>query len=100
MDGYKTYEGPRGGPESWREAFRARMSLDEAREAIGDDSPEGILGVVVGSTWDVIRKAYRAVAFACHPDRCASNGMTAAEATEKFKRVQAAYTVLEERYGR
>jgi DnaJ-domain-containing protein 1 len=100
MDGYKTYEGPRGDPESWREAFRVRMSLDEAREAIGDDSPEGILGVAVGATWSEIKKAYKIAALACHPDRAATNGMTVAVATEKFKRVQAAYTVLEERYGR
>lgn len=100
MDGYKTYSGPRGDAGSWRQAFSDRMGIAEARERVGRDTPESILGLHVGATWDEVRRTYRKMAMECHPDRAKQNDMPAEMATEKFKRVQAAYTVLEERFGR
>lgn len=100
MDGYKTHSGPRGNESSWRAAFSDRMGLDEAKERIGKETPESILGLREGASWADVRRAYKAAAFACHPDRAAANGMTEAVATAKFKKVQAAYTVLEDREER
>ena len=97
---YKTYEGDRGTPDQWRAAFHATMGADEAKAHVGTDTPEHILGVSVGSVWSAIVSAYRAGVLATHPDRCAFHKLTVADATEKFKRVLAAYTVLKARYGR
>ena len=100
MDGYKTYEGPRGNPKSWRAAFFARMGIGEAKERVGQDSPYEILGVSSSATWAEIKSAYRQRSMACHLDRAVQNGMTVEAATEAFKRVVAAYTVLEDKYGK
>ena len=97
---YKTYEGEPGSPEQWRAAFHATMGAEEARTRVGNDTPEGILGVGIGAAWAVIVKAYRACVMATHPDRCAIHGLSVAEATEKFKRVIGAFTLLKLRYGR
>lgn len=97
---YKTYDGPRGNPDSWRQAFTERMGLPEARTRVGKETPESILGVRAGASWSEIRSAYRAAALASHPDRAAMNGMGIEEATERFKKVVAAYTVLEDREKR
>lgn len=100
LDGYRTSTSPRGSAATWRAALAARMGLDEAREVLGDDSPEGVLGVAPGASWAEVKSAYRAAALACHPDRAVLNGMSVEAATARFKRVQAAYTVLEERRTR
>lgn len=52
-----------------------------------------ILGLDSLATWDEIKAAYRALAMKYHPDRNPNNA--AAEA--KFKEIQTAYEVLEER---
>lgn len=97
---YKTYSGPRGNPDDWRQAFTDRMGLPEAKRRVGKETPESILGVRVGASWSEIRSAYKAAALKNHPDRATMNGMTVEEATEKFKKVVAAYTVLEDRERR
>lgn len=97
---YKTYDGKAGTPREWRAAFNATMGTDEARTHVGNDAPEGILGIVAGAAWSVVVSAYRACALACHPDRCMVHGLTPEVATARFKRVTAAYTLLKARYGR
>jgi len=99
LDGYKSYDTTQGYGSSrqWRAAFSDRMGIGEARERVGTGSPEEILGVARGSTWSVVRAAYKKLAFECHPDRALQNGLTVEEATERFKRVVAAYTILEAR---
>jgi curved DNA-binding protein CbpA len=52
-----------------------------------------VLGLDSLSTWDEIKAAYRGLAMKYHPDRNPEN--PAAEA--KFKEIQTAYEVLEER---
>lgn len=52
-----------------------------------------ILGLDSLATMDEIKAAYRALAMKYHPDRNPGN----AEAEEKFKEIQKAYDVLEER---
>lgn len=98
---YQTYDDSHGhgNPREWRRRFTVVMGLDEARGLIGDQSAEAVLGLVAGATRSAIRKAYRVRAFACHPDRCALHGLPVAQATEKFKRLTAALTVLAARRG-
>jgi len=85
----KTYEGEMGSPEQWREAFFARMGIAEARLVVKDESPRGILGVSAScKDWSIIKTAYRKLAMETHPDRGGN--------PEQFKRVQAAYEILEE----
>lgn len=52
-----------------------------------------ILGLDSLATMEEIKAAYRALAMKYHPDRNPGN----AEAEEKFKQIQKAYDVLEER---
>ena len=102
MDGYATYEGARGSAAQWNSCFLARMGFEEAEAIIHgqDDTPRGILGVGPKATWEDIRKAYRAKSFACHPDLCHQHGLTVEAATTAFKKLQAAYTVLEREFGK
>jgi hypothetical protein len=86
---YATNPGPRGNPHTWRNSFHACLGLDAARAAVGNDSPEGILGVPPSSAWNVIRSAYRALAKLHHPDLGGDPNL--------FRRIQAAYEVLEAR---
>jgi curved DNA-binding protein CbpA len=52
-----------------------------------------ILGLDPLATFDEIKTAYRALAMKYHPDRNPGNK----EAEDKFKQIQTAYEVLEER---
>ena len=96
MSGYRTYDtsGGSGSPRQWRAAFNARMGMDEARQRVGRDNPHDILGVSVRATAAEIKSAYRKLARACHPDFCHVHGLSQAVATELFKKLTAAYTVL------
>lgn len=100
LDGYKTYSGPRGNAASWRAAFADRMGIGEAQERVGEDSPYQILGVLETASWAEIKSAFRKRSMECHPDRAAQNDLTVEEATERFKKMVAAYTVLENRHAK
>lgn len=99
---YKTYnpavEGY-GSAHSWRGAFNERMGLDEAKRVI-TDSPWCILGVAQTATWTQIRAAYKQRSRETHPDYAKMNNMTEIEATEAFKQVAAAYSVLAAKFGK
>ena len=77
------------------------MGFEEAEEIIHgqEDTPRGILGVGLKATWEEVKKAYRAKAMLCHPDLCGTHGMTVQAATNAFKKLSAAFTVLEREYG-
>jgi hypothetical protein len=103
LDGYKTYnpevEGY-GDSGQWRQAFHFRMGLDAAREAVGDDKPISVLGVVFESGWTftqkwaAIKSAWRKLVRTYHPDNQETGD------SEKFKKIQGAYEVLEDEYRR
>jgi len=97
MDGYNTYDPARegyGSPRQWRAALTERMGLDEARDTLKDRSPYAILGVARTATGKEIVSAFRRAALACHPDRCAVHGLSPDVATERFKALTAAFTIL------
>lgn len=103
MDNYKTYDAEREGFGSswqWRGAFRAAMGMDEAREVLQDKSPLAVLELSAGATWKEIKRAYRALALKFHPDHCNARGLTEAEATEKMKTINAAFTLLEYQHSK
>jgi hypothetical protein len=90
-----------GSPSDWKRVFAERMGFEEAERIIlgQDDTPRGILGVSLTATWAEIKKAYRALVMKVHPDQCAQTGLSVEDATERFKRVQAAYAVLANQLG-
>ena len=100
MSGYKTYDTSNGFGNSfeWRNAFKYRMGLDEARERVGRLSPRAVLGLLADCMiWDDIRTAYLKLAMAYHPDRAEYNG---GGDEEKFKTVLAAYEILKLEFGK
>jgi hypothetical protein len=70
---------------------------DERRQEAAD-----ILGLAVDSSPDEIKKAYRKQALKFHPDKYSAekhdDGITKAEAEEKFKEIANAYEVLRQEY--
>lgn len=81
-----------GNAQEWHEALYARLGIEEATRVVGADNPLSILGLAAGATWQAVKSAYRKLVFTVHPD----HGGTA----EEFRKVQAAYEVLEDRYER
>jgi DnaJ-domain-containing protein 1 len=92
---YRTYDTSTGfgGPEQWNSAFEQRMGIETAKEVLGDSSPFAVLGVDLGSAWEAIKKAYRARVKETHPDL--NSGLDGSE----FRKVQAAYEILEKQYN-
>jgi DnaJ like chaperone protein len=101
---YKTYQ-PEvegyGDPKEWAKRFTERMGFEEAEAIIHaqDESPRGILGVSPKATWMDIKRAYRSMAMLYHPDQCIHTGLSLQEAEAKFKKLQAAYSVLARQHG-
>lgn len=91
-----------GSTRQWRGNFYERMGWEEAQRVIDSQqrSPRQILGLGLAATWDEIRGAYRRAALNSHPDRASMNGMTIEAATELFKEISAAYSVLMHEFGK
>lgn len=81
-----------GDTSQWNQAFNARMGRDEARKTLGDSDPWSVLELSKSASWEEVKKAYRKLAMQHHPDR---NGGDC----EMFKKIQAAYELLEEHYA-
>lgn len=92
---YKTYDTNNGygNAQEWRDAFGERMNRDEAARVLEADqeAPHVILGVSPEATSEQIKKAFRALMLHWHPDR---NPDRIEEATEKTRRILAAYSLL------
>lgn len=80
--------GPRGNADDWRAAFGEAMSMPEAEEILGDDSPWSVLGIKPGASDTEIKKAFRRLALKYHPDRKTTGN------AEMFKKIKAAYVKL------
>lgn len=97
MAGYRTYDTSEGfgNPQEWVSSFYQRMGFDKAVEVLGEDDPLVILGLNAAATWDDVKKAYKKLFLFWHPDR-----NKAENAEEMTKKINAAYEVLEQRYGK
>ena len=84
-----------GNATDWNRAFNARMGMYEAKKTLGDADPLSVLELTGNPTWDEIKAQYRKLALKYHPDRNPGDD----EAVTMFKRVQAAYEILEEKYS-
>jgi DnaJ-class molecular chaperone len=87
---YGTYTGPRGNSRQWAESFGQAWSgtATEAQEAIGSDTPWGILGLQAGASTAEIKKAFRALMQIHHPDKGGD--------PETCKKIMAAYYLIME----
>lgn len=93
-DNYKRYDTSDGfgTKRKWKATFRERMTIDEAKEFIVNDSPEGILGITESFyTFEYLKEVFKALIMKVHPDRGGS--------TEEAQKVIAAYTILKNRMG-
>jgi DnaJ-domain-containing protein 1 len=95
LDGYKTYDTSNGygNANKWRDAFKKRMTIDEANAILDQisESPQVILGVTINASFIEIKKAYRAKLHEWHPDK---NQHRIEEANTMIDRIVAAYTRL------
>lgn len=100
---YKTYnpeEEGFGTSEDWTSRFFQRMGRDEAITVMSGqtESPWTILGVAPTATFAEVKRAYRLKVLGCHPDLVKQHGMALEAATEMFKKVNAAFTLLEKEF--
>lgn len=91
-----------GEPDQWRKSFSERIGFEEAQGILRKTERDAreLLGVSVTASWGDVTKAFRRQALAYHPDRVSVTGMTVNEATEAFREIRAAYTVLAREYGK
>lgn len=95
LDGYKTYDTSNGygNASKWKNAFRKRMTIDEANDILAQisESPHAILGVTINASFIEIKKAYRSKLHEWHPDK---NQHRIEEANTMIDKIVAAYTRL------
>ena len=95
LDGYKTYDTSCGfgDVKQWKDAFRQRMSKEEANEIMkkSSETPLTILGVSADSSLQEIKSAYRKKLMEWHPDK---NQHRLREAEEMTKKIIAAFVNL------
>lgn len=101
-DGYKTYDPETegyGNASQWRRAFRQRMSPDEAQQILNEEDPFVLLNLKVkfrNPTEKELKTAYRQQAMKWHPDKNLNN---VDQATERMKKINAAYDYLLHKFG-
>jgi hypothetical protein len=93
MDRYKIQDGPWGSPDEWRGAFFERMGIDKALETLGANDPLAWFDLKANALWSDVVTAYRKAALKYHPDRNGGDDSL-------MKKTNAAYEVLEARFGK
>ena len=95
LDGYESYNTSNGfgNPRQWKDAFRQRMSKDDAEKTLKEqqETPYEILQISTGANQTEIKAAFRKLIFEWHPDK---NQHRIQEAEEKSKKIIAAYSLL------
>lgn len=95
LDGYETYDttGGYGNAQSWRDAFKRRMSKDDAALLMNEavQTPHEVLGISPGASAREIKTAMRKLIRQWHPD---ANQHRLTEAETMSKKIIAAYTLL------
>ena len=97
LDGYKTYDPMKDGfgtADQWRTALIDRMGLEQALNVLGEIDPLKFFDLTAHATWEQIEKRYRTLAMETHPDKHPDNP----NAEEDFKKVQAAFEILLDRF--
>lgn len=89
---YGTYEGERGNPESWRDAFSEAWDTKKTKEILQEDSPYFILGIEINSSIFEIKKAFRMLMHKYHPDHNGDEGQT--------RKIMAAYYLIMDSRGK
>lgn len=92
-EGYKTYDTSNGfgNKRKWQRVFEERMGSQQALEELKELSPYEVLGISIHATQDEIKKAFRKLIQEWHPD---VNQNRLEEATERSKKIIAAYSIL------
>lgn len=87
---YGTYEGERGNPEQWKNAFDyIKMTREEALAILGTLDPYEILGVPQGASQADVRKAMASLVLKAHTDKGGNK--------EEFQKIMAAYETISEK---
>jgi len=88
---YKTYDDSKGHGcvSEWRDAFEARMGIDEAKKIMRESDPLAVLGLSTIPSLNELKNLYRKLMKEHHPDKGGDPQMC--------KKIIAAYTVLERR---
>ena len=95
LEGYKTYDTSQGfgNPDHWREAFRSRMSREDAEQVLSGeaDTPYQILGVSPEASQAEIKAGFRRLILEWHPDK---NPHRLDESEAMSKKINAANSLL------
>jgi len=87
---YGTYEGERGSPEQWKQAFDyVKMTREEAIAILGVYDPYEILGLKEGASQADVRSAMAKLVKTAHTDKGGNK--------EAFQRIMAAYEIISEK---
>lgn len=94
MDGYQTYDTSAGygSRQEWQSVFFERFGFEKAVEILGEDDPLVLFGLTATATWEDVLRAYRALSMKHHPDRGGTK--------EAMQKINAAFEVLEHRFGK
>jgi len=94
MDVYKHYDTSNGfgSRTEWRESFYERIGFEKAVELLGETDPLVLFGLKSDATWEIVVSTYRKLARQNHPDLGGSK--------EMMQKINAAFEVLERRFGK
>jgi hypothetical protein len=94
MDVYKKYDTSNGfgNRQEWMNAFYDRIGFEKAVEVLGETDPLVLFGLTRDASWEDVVATYRKLARQNHPDLGGSK--------EAMQKINAAFEVLERRFGK